>query len=122
MYNKLSPKLQKEYDFRFKTVPVPNFQSYIVWLFILLLTVTVMLFTSYLMVTDDKFITHKDEATEALGSALNLTDIGLWILITLAIFDAARVLRYFISYDRWKRKNKIKGEPFWKQLKSQLTR
>lgn len=115
-YKKLSPKLQKEYDYRFKQVPVPNPNKYITWAFGLLLMMTLIMLTSFVILSDDTFLEIREETISLVSGANNLATAISAILISFAIYDAIVLMIYYINRKRWIRKNKIKGEVIWEKI------
>lgn len=105
----MTPLQQKEYDYRFKDRKKNANGVYIILLTVTMLSiVSSMVFSTYLIVSDDQFDYLKDSAGNTLSAAMRLMSITLIAVVIIMAYDIIVVLIGGVQEQRWRKKNKIK--------------
>ena len=115
-YSKLSAPLRREYDYRFKEYKKFNAVSLLTVVAGVGFMALLLLFTMYVIVTNEVFNSIKMDVIEITQLILRLIQIGGWTVFAIVTYDAVIMLIEFFMYRYWLHKNNIKIErafPVW---------
>ena len=108
-YNRMSKRQKEEYNYRFKNhLIVIDVRGLVFVVMIFYLLMNVMLFISYIVITDEKFEAYNDSVIDILASSSQLMLTGTIVLILIAIINLINILIWSYKEKKWIRENNIR--------------
>jgi len=110
-YKLLTVEQKEEYNFRFKDdIEYPNFSLPIITLS---LVVTILIFTSYITITNPGMVKYRDNIQELLIMGKNIYLVsGIWVIMSLGHYVTRLIIKEH-GYKKWKKENNIKDSIKW---------
>ena len=107
-YNRMSNKQKEEYNYRFKNHPVViDVRGLVFIVIIFYLLMNVMLFISYIVITDEKFEALKDSVVDILASSSQLMMTGIIVILLIAIINIVNIFIWIYKEKKWIKQNNI---------------
>ena len=107
-YNRMSKRQKEEYSYRFKNHPVViDVRGLVFIVIIFYLLMNVILFISYIAITDEKFEAVKDSVVDILASSSQLMMTGIIVILTIAIINIVNIFIWDYKEKKWIRENNI---------------
>ena len=107
-YNRMTNKQKEEYNYRFKNHPIViDVRNLVFIVMIFYLLINVMLFTSYIVITDEKFEAYNDSVIDILASSSQLMLTGTILILLIAIINIINIFIWSYKEKRWIKENNI---------------
>ncbi len=107
-YNRMSNRQKEEYNYRFKNHPIViDVRNLVFIVMIFYLLINVMLFTSYIVITDEKFEAYNDSVIDILASSSQLMLTGTILILLIAIINIINIFIWSYKEKRWIKENNI---------------
>ena len=111
-YNRMSNRQKEEYNYRFKNHPIViDVQGICSTIIIVYLLIMMMIFMSYIIITDELFVDYKDSVVDILKSSSLFMIYGVSIIIAFALFSLITMIVRDIKEKKWIRENNIRITP-----------
>jgi hypothetical protein len=109
-FKTLNKEQREEYKFKFMDMPRPSSLQIVVLTIILMLSIIVSIFVSYIVLTstDEKLIVLQDEIKNLIHTSLNVTQAVAVLIVLYVLYDAGNLLSYVVREYWWRKKNKVK--------------
>lgn len=108
-YNRMNNRQKEEYDYKFKNRPIcisiAGVTFTVVTIFLLL---DLMLFTTYLVITDDRFAAYESDVIDILKGASNLAVASLSVVGVIVLFYIFDLFYRHYSERKWIKQNGIR--------------
>ncbi len=108
-YNRMNNRQKEEYNYRFKnhTIQIST-QGILSTVIIIYLLISIMLFISYLAITDEKFAVYKDSVYNILKSSSQLVMFGVLVILLIVVINVANIIIWEVKEHIWIKRNNIR--------------